>query len=84
MSSFNAFLEEVIYFFVFHWRFDDTDFESASKYVARKHQILTAMNISGSRVFHIVIVLCLPPPTVWHLSFISKSSQNWRQDLFQM
>ena len=23
-------------------------------------------------------------PSVWHLSFISKSSQNWRQDLFQM
>ena len=58
--------------------------ESASKYVAGKHRILTTMNISVSRVIHIVIVLCLPPPSVWHLLFISKSSQNWRQDLFQM
>ena len=40
-------------------------------------------HISGSRVIHIVIVFCLRPPSVWHLSFISKSSQNWRQDLFQ-
>ena len=58
--------------------------ESASKYVTGKHQILTTMNISGSRIIHVVIVFCLPPPSVWHLSFISKSSQNWRQDLFQM
>ena len=42
------------------------------------------MHISGSRVIHIVMVLCLSPPSVWYLSFISKSSQNWRQDLFQM
>ena len=55
---------------------DDIDVESASKYVAGKHRIFTTMNISGSRVIHIAIVLCLPPPSVWHLSLISKSSQN--------
>ena len=71
--------------FFFHWRFDDIDVEisSASKYVVGKHRIFTTMNISGSRVIHIVIVLWFLPPSVWHLSFISKSSQNWRQDLFQ-
>ena len=37
-----------------------------------KHRILTTMNISGSCVIHIVIVLCLPLPSIWHLSFISK------------
>ena len=58
--------------FFFHWRFDDIDIESAFKYVAGKHWILTTMNISGSRVIHIVIVLCLAPPSVWHLSLISK------------
>ena len=83
MLSANAFLEAVIFFFFFHWLFDDIDVESASKYVAGKHRILTTMNISGSCVIHIVIVLCLLLPSVWHLSFISKSSQNWRQDLFQ-
>ena len=81
MISFNAFLKEVIFF---HWPFDDIDVESASKYVARKHRISTTMNSSGSRVIHIVIVLCcLPLPSVWHLSSVSKSSQNWRQELFQ-
>ena len=30
------------------------------------------MNISDSRVIHIVIAWCLPPPSVRHLSFISK------------
>ena len=30
------------------------------------------MNISGSCVIRTVIVLCLPLPSVWHLSFISK------------
>ena len=39
---------------------DDIDVESASKYVAGKHQNLTTMNISSSCVIHIVIVLCLP------------------------
>ena len=82
------------FFFFLHWRLDDIDVESAYKYVAGKHRILTTMNISGSHVIHSVIVLCLPtppppappppPPSVWHLSFFSKSSQNWRQDLFQM
>ena len=70
--------------FFFHWQFDHIDVESASKYVVGKHRILTTMNISGSHVIHIVMVLCLHPPSVWHLSFISKSSQNRRQDLFQM
>ena len=44
--------------FFFHWRFDDIDVEisSASKYVAGEHRIFTTMNISGSRVIHIVIV----------------------------
>ena len=79
--SSNAFLEAVIFFF--HWLFDDIDVESASKYVIGKYRILTTMNICGSYVIQIVIVLCLPLPSVWHLSFISKSSQNWRQDLFQ-
>ena len=55
MLSSNAFLEAVISFFT-----DDIDVESVSKYVARKHRILTTMNISGSLVIHIVIVLCLP------------------------
>ena len=77
----NAFFGGGVFFF--HWLFDDLDVESASKYVARKHRILTTMNISGNRVIHIVIVLCLPLPSVWHLSFITKSSQNWKQDLFQ-
>ena len=45
MSSSNVFfffLKEVIFF---HWRLEDV--ESASKYVAGKHRILTIMNISG-------------------------------------
>ena len=49
-------LEEAIFF---HWLFDDTDVESAFKYVTGKRRILTTMNISGSCVIHIVIVLCL-------------------------
>ena len=86
--SYNAFLEKVIFFFFFfffffHWLFDDIDVENASKYVVGQHRILTNMNISGIRVIHIVIVLCLPFPSFWHLSFISKSSQNWKQILFQ-
>ena len=66
MSSSNAFFEKVIFFFFFffffffHWRLDDIDVESAYKYVAGKYRILTTMNISGSRVIHSVIVLCLP------------------------
>ena len=36
------------------------------------------MNISGSRIINIVIVLCLPLPSAEHLSFISKSSQKGR------
>ena len=86
MLSSNAVLEEVIFFFFFFfffWQFDDIDVECASKYVAGKHRILTTMNISGSCVIHIVIVLRLPLPSVRHLSFISKSFQNWRHDLFQ-
>ena len=85
MSSTNAFLEEEHFFFI-----DGSTIsmlkvdQSATKYVAEKHRILTTMNISGSRVIHIVMVLCLPPPSVWHLSFISKSSQNWKQHLSQM
>ena len=67
----------------FHWLFDNIDVENASKFVAGKHRILTTMNISGSCVIHTVIVLCLPLPSVRHWSFISKSSENWRQDLFQ-
>ena len=67
----------------FHWLFDDIDVESASKFVPGKHRILTTLNNSGSCVIHIVIVLCLPLLSVWQLSFISKSSQNLRQDLFQ-
>ena len=63
----NAFLEEVDLFFI-----HDMDVESASEYVAGKHQILTTMNISGSCVIHIVIMLCLPLTWVWHLLFISK------------
>ena len=43
---------------------DDIDVASASKYVAGKHRILTTMNISGGRVIHTVIVLCLPLPSV--------------------
>ena len=30
------------------------------------------MNIPGSRIIHIVIVLCLPFPSIWTLSFVSK------------
>ena len=56
MVSSNAFLEEVIFFHCL--------FESASKYVAGKHRILTTMNISGSCIVHTVIVLCLPLPSV--------------------
>ena len=51
LISSNAFLEEVKFFSLF----DDIDVESAAKYVAGKHQILT-MNISSSHVIHIVIV----------------------------
>ena len=62
---------------IFHVRFDDIGVESASKYVAGKHRILTAMTISGSRIFHIVIVLCLPPSiginsSQIHLKIIAK------------
>ena len=57
----------------FHWLFDDIDVESASKYVVGKHRILTTMNISDSRVIHIVIVLYLPLLTfIVHLKIISK------------
>ena len=59
MLSSKVFLEEVNCFFI-----DDIDFGSASKYVVGKHRILTTMNISGSRVIYIVIVLCLPLPSV--------------------
>ena len=34
------------------------------------------MNISGRRVIHILMVLCLRPAIGLTLSFISKSSQN--------
>ena len=54
------FLEEVNFFFFI----DDIGVESASKYVAGKHQILTTTNISGSRVTYIAIVLCPPLPSV--------------------
>ena len=60
MLSSNAFLEEMIVFRLF----DDMDFESASKFVAGKHRILTTTNISGSCVIHTVIVLCLSLPSV--------------------
>ena len=83
MLTSNAFLEKWSFFFFLHWLFDVIDVKSASKYVTGKHWILTKMNTSGGHVIHIVIVLCLPLPLVWHLSFISKFSQNWRQDLFQ-
>ena len=69
--------------FFFHWLFEDIDVESASKQIAGKHRILTTIYISGSCVIHTVIVLWLPFPTFWPLQIISKSSQNWRQDLFQ-
>ena len=61
MLSSNAFLEEVNFFFI-----DVIEVESASKYpyVAGKQRIPTTMNISGSHVIHIVIVLCLPLPSV--------------------
>ena len=61
MLSSNAFFEVILFFFI-----DDIDVESASKYpyAAGKHRILTTMNISGSHVIHIVIVLCLPLPSV--------------------
>ena len=62
MLSSDAFLEAVNCFSLT----DDIDVESVSKYVAGKHRTLTTMNISGSRVIHIVIVVCLP--SVWHLS----------------
>ena len=72
MSSTNAFLEEVNFF---HWRFDDIDVESASKYVAGKHRILTTMNISGSRVMYIVMVVSsssIGLTFIVHLKIISK------------
>ena len=47
-----------VVFFCFVLFFDDIDVESASKYVAGKHRILTTMNSN-----RIVIVLCLPPPS---------------------
>ena len=61
MLSSNAFFEVIFFFFI-----DDIDVESASKYpyAAGKQRILTTMNISGSHVIHIVIVLCLPLPSV--------------------
>ena len=73
MLSSNAFWEEVIFFSLTL---------SMLKVPPNMlpENILTTMNISG---IHIVIVLRLPLPSVWHLSFISKSSQNWRQYLFQ-
>ena len=52
--------------------FDDIDIGSASKYDAVKHRIKTTMYVSGCRVIHIVIVLCLPIPSTRTLSFISK------------
>ena len=71
MLSSNAFLEEVIYFF--HLLFDNFDVECASKYVARKHRILTTMNISVSCVIHTAILCCVFP---FHRSDIYRSSQN--------
>ena len=68
MSSTNAFWRR---WFFFHWRFDDIDVESASKYVARKHRIL---------IFTLWWFCFFP----LHRSDIYPSSQNWRQDLFQM
>ena len=54
--------------------FDDIDVKSVSKYAAGKYEILTTMNISGSCVIHIVIVLsCVFP---FHRSDIYRSSQN--------
>ena len=55
MLSSNAFLEELK---IFHWLFDNIYLyvESASKYVARKIEFKTIMNISGSRIIHTVIV----------------------------
>ena len=41
----------------FQWLFDDIDVESASKYVAGKY---------------VVIVMCLPLPSIWNSLFISK------------
>ena len=55
--------------------FDDIDVESASKYVAEKHQILTTMNIFGSCVIHTVIVLfssSIRLTFIVHLTIISK------------
>ena len=69
MLSSNAFLEEVK---IFHWLFDNIDVESASKYVVGKDRIYTSMNISSSCIIHTVIVLCLPFPSIWTLSFASK------------
>ena len=68
MSSTNAFLEEVIFFF--HWRFDDIDVESASKYVARKHRNLTTMNISHCDGF--VSLPSIGLTFIVHLKIISK------------
>ena len=70
MSSSNAFFWRK--WIIFHWLLDDIDVESASKYVAGKHRILTTMNISGSCVIRIVIVFGLP----FHRSDIYRSSQN--------
>ena len=62
--------------FFFHWRFDDITVESASKYVAGKHRSFTTMNISGSRVIHIVIVFfsssSIGLEFIVHLKIISK------------
>ena len=61
MLSSNAFLEEVNHFFSLT---GDIAIESASKYVAGKHRILTTMNSSVGHVIYIVIVLFLPVPSV--------------------
>ena len=54
------FLRRWWFFFCFSFDGFTISMLSAYKYVAGKHRILTTMNISGSRVIHSVIVLCLP------------------------
>ena len=72
------FLEEVsvfllLFFFLFFFSLiDDIDVESASKYVAGKHRIPTTLNISGSRVIHIAIVVFHRSDINLHLKIISK------------
>ena len=78
MSSSNAFLKEVIFFyFFFYWRFDDIDVVSASKYFAGKHQILTTMNFSGSRVIHIDCDSFVSSPSI-SLTFIVHLKSIWK------